>query len=144
MHLRGSALALPLLVSLSLPLAGCYGDPEGFAKNGAKHACKRARECDKSNFDEQYGGDLGRCKDELYTDYLDYNDALENLGCEYDPDAGQACASTIRKLKNDCSDDAEREIVDACGLLLDEIYDCPGPLERAPTHGAAGLMTPAP
>jgi hypothetical protein len=130
MHSRGPVLlvALPLLASLALPLSGCYSDVESFAKVAAKHGCKRLRECDKARFDDEYDGDLGRCKDDAYTDYLDLNDMLETLGCDYSPDGAQDCDKMIRSLKTDCSDDADQDIVDAC----EDAYDCPLGLQLDP------------
>lgn len=123
MHARRPALllALPLLASLSLPLSGCYSDVESFAKQAAKHGCKRLRECDKSRFDDEYDGDLGRCKDDAYTDYLDVNDTLEALGCDYAPDGAADCDKAIRQRKTDCSDEADQDILDAC----EDAYECP-------------------
>jgi hypothetical protein len=138
-NLRRPALlaSLPLLASLSLPLTGCYGDEEAFAKTTAKHSCKRLRECDKSQFDDMYGGDLQRCRDEQYTDFLDAADIAADFNCEYDSDQGQACGSTVRELKTDCSDDADRDIVDAC----EEVFDCPGLLQLdPPPTGPAALV----
>lgn len=130
MHARPTALllALPLLAALALPLSGCYSDPEAFAKTAAKHSCKRLRECDKTRFDDEYGGDLGRCKDDAYTDFLDIGDGLEALGCDYDPDGAAECDKAIRQAKSECSSDADQDIADAC----EEVYDCPIGLERAP------------
>lgn len=126
-------LALPLLASLAVPLTGCYSDVEAFAKKAAKHSCQRLRECDKTRFDDEYGGDLGRCRDDAYTDFLDLGDGLEALGCDYDPDGAAECDKAIRQAKSDCSDEADQDIVDAC----EEIYDCPIGLERAPEGPSA-------
>lgn len=149
-HRTALLFSVPLLATLCLPLTGCYGNPEAFAKNASKPFCKRVRECDRSLFEEEYGGDLDRCEDETYTDFLDYNDLLEDIGCDYDPGDGRHCGATIRSLKNDCSRDADQEITDACGALLEEIYDCPRALELDPSElpvspFAGGLATtPAP
>lgn len=130
MNVRRPALlaSLPLLASLVLPLTGCYGDVESFAKTASKHSCKRLRECDKAVFDEEYGGDLERCKDESYTDFLAINDELEALGCDYVPDGGKECGNAIRKAKTDCSDSADEQIGDAC----EDVYECPIGLELDP------------
>lgn len=77
-------------------------------------------------FDDEYGGDMGRCRDDLETDLLDGFDTLEDLGCEYDPKEARECIREARRLKSDCSDDASRDIVDAC----DRVFDCPGALDR--------------
>jgi sugar phosphate isomerase/epimerase len=131
-HRRPALLAaLPLLVSLSLPLSGCYGDVESFAKKAAKHSCKRLRECDQTVFDEEYGGDLERCRDSQYTDFLDAADLAEELGCDYVSDEAKQCDATIRDLKNECGDEADQDIADAC----EEVYDCPIGLELEPPTG---------
>lgn len=75
-------------------------------------------------FEDEFGGDMGRCRDSVESDLLDDIDGLEDLGCEYDPDEGRECIREARKLKSDCSEDASRDIVDAC----DRIFDCPGNL----------------
>lgn len=141
MHARRPALllALPLLASLSLPLSGCYSDAESFAKTASKHSCQRLRECDKAQFDEEYGGDLGRCKDESYTDFLDINDVAEEAGCDYVPDQAKECDKAIRSAKTDCSDAADQDIADAC----EEVYDCPIGLELDPpsTGPASQIVT---
>jgi hypothetical protein len=140
MHPRRPALlvALPLFASLWLPLTGCYGDVESFAKKASKHSCKRLRECDKAEFDEEYGGDLERCKDATYTDFLDIHDTLEALGCDYVPDQAQECDAAIRSAKTECSDATDQDINDAC----EEVYDCPLGLELAPpaTGPASALV----
>lgn len=140
MHARRPALllALPLLASLSLPLSGCYSDVESFAKQASKHSCKRLRECDKAQFDDEYGGDLARCKDDSYTDFLDIADIAEAAGCDYVPDQARECDKAIRSLKNDCSDEADQDIGDAC----EEIYDCPLGLALDPSSAGSELMTP--
>lgn len=146
MNLRPPALftVLPLLASLSLPLAGCYADVESASKRGAKHVCKRMHECDRSQFDNEYNGDFGRCRDDKYTEYLDAHDAWEDLGCDYDPDDAKTCVETIKALTTDCSNDADREILDACGLALEEIYDCPGLLVPTPTDTVPGQLASPP
>ncbi|MCX4245740.1 hypothetical protein [Paraliomyxa miuraensis] len=129
---RTPFLALSLLSSLAL-LSGCYGDVESFAKTTAKHSCKRLAECQRADFEDRYGGDLERCRDETYTDFLNAYDIAQDFNCEYDPDEGKACGSTIKSLRGDCSDEADQDINDAC----EEIFDCPIGLvpDDSPTPG---------
>lgn len=123
--MRPTVLIASVSILLSLPVGGCYDNVETFAKRAAKHNCKRVRECQKSQFEDQYNGDLGRCRDEQYTDFLDLHDNLLGELCDYVPDEARECATTIRSYKKDCSDEADDDIADAC----DRVYDCPGLLE---------------
>ena len=111
---------------------GCTGTPEQFAKTAARLECKRSKECDKSFFDEEYGGDLGRCKGDREDFWLDLNDELDDIGCDYDKDEAKKCVKAVRSNKNDCSDDADEDIADECA----EVWDCPSGLEFDPDEGA--------
>ena len=124
--MRPTFLVASVSILLSLPVGGCYDNVETFAKRAAKHGCKRMRECEQADFDDQYGGDLGRCRDERYTDFLNVHDNfLDEIGCDYVPDEAQECVATVRGNRNECSEAADDDIADAC----DRVYDCPGLLE---------------
>jgi len=113
--------AATLLTGLSLLLLpGCYADVESFAVASAKQECKRIAECDRSRFVDQYRDDMGRCRTEVEDTILDSADIAEEFGWEYDQENGQRCIETQRELRNDCSDDATREIDDDC---LDVLFD---------------------
>ena len=107
---------------------GCAGNPEQLAKTKARMDCKRLKECNKAAFDDDYGGDLGRCKGAIEDDYLDIADDADDRGCDYDKENGQQCVKTSRKFKNDCSEDADREIAEDCDVY-GRLYDCPGLLD---------------
>ncbi|MCA9712068.1 MAG: hypothetical protein KDK70_39900 [Myxococcales bacterium] len=138
MSLRVPALLTGLSL-LSLPLCGCFANVEHFADKAAKHSCKRLRECRKADFEERYDGDLARCRDDQYTDFLDFHDnVLEELHCEYIPDEARECVSVMRAVNKDCSEAADDDISDAC----DRVYDCPGLLESADPASPSDLADP--
>lgn len=140
--------ALPLLASLSLPLSGCYGDVESFAKKGAKQYCRRLDTCNRAVFDDLYSGDMGRCRDDVYTDILDFDDVKDAAGCNYDPDDAKRCIQTAKELHDDCSSAAQSRIDDDCygdpisAVLFapNEVYDCVGGLEAEPVDDAPGEL----
>ena len=121
MHSRSPALlvALPLLASLGLPLTGCYNDLDSFVVAKAKQDCRRMRECDRAAFDDNHRGEMGECRSDLEDLYFDAADVAEALGWEYDPDGGKECIQVSRKLHNDCSDEADADIAEACDDLAD-------------------------
>ncbi len=133
--------AVALLTGLSfLLLPGCYGDVESFSKAAAKHNCRRQETCYRANFDDQYNGDMQRCRDDQYTDVLDFDDTQRDRGCEYDKDDGKRCIKTLKEFRDDCSDAADEAIFDDCigdlvGVVLGlpaEVYVCNGALEFGP------------
>ncbi len=130
--MNSSRLVLTAFPLVLIALSGCYGDKESFAKAAAKQSCKRLAECNRSVFDNQYKGDMDRCSDDVRTDLLDGFDALEALGCDYDPDQGRECIKVAKQLNNECSTDSDQDIGDAC----EEVFDCPGiPLPRTDPPG---------
>lgn len=114
--------SLALVITASF-LGGCYGNIDSFSKRAAALSCKRTKECDGQVFEDQYKGDMGRCKDDVEDAYHDQFDPLiDDQGCDYDPKEGRKCIHTANKLKKDCSDDADQDIADDCA----EVLDCPG------------------
>lgn len=111
--------AATLLVGLSLPLSGCYNDVDSFVVAKAKQDCKRMRECNRTQFEDNHHGDMGECRSELEDLYFDAVELAETLGLEYDPDAGKECIAVSRDLRNDCSDGASADIAEACDDLAD-------------------------
>lgn len=136
--------ALPLLASLCLPLAGCYGDVETFAKRGAKHWCHRLEECYRASFDDLYDGDMDRCRDEVEENLLEFDHGQADRGCEYEPDDAKRCVQTARDVHDDCSDAADQLMTDHCYgdplsaivFAPSEVYHCSAPLEPEPEPGA--------
>lgn len=134
-------LRAALCASLLLPLSACYGDAESFAKKSAKLYCQRLEACYRAQFEDRFNGDLERCRDDLYTDVLDFDDQQNNRNCEYDPDRGKQCIDTLRETKDDCSNDADQLIIDDCAgnpisaafLQPAEVYHCSAPQEAAPS-----------
>lgn len=108
-------LAVVLCAAL---LAGCYADTDAYVPAEAKQFCKRLKRCDEGHFQDRYGGDMGRCRDAREDDLFQLEEALELTDWEYDQEAGQECIATYKDVRRDCSDDADREIGDACGEVL--------------------------
>jgi len=116
--MRPPALLIAATFLAAPALTGCYGDVESYVPASAKQHCKRLRECDRGTFDDRYGGDLRECRDEVEQDLFDAADLLEDIGWEYDPDAGKACIEVQRDLRNDCSTDADADIAAVCDDVL--------------------------
>lgn len=133
-RLAPSLVALPLLSALALPLSGCYADIESFAEKGAKHWCTRLENCNRSAFEDLYDGDMERCRSDVHEAILDFDDTKEDLGCTYDAEDGKRCIQSARKVRNDCSDDADALMLDDCYgdpisaavSAPNEIYACGG------------------
>lgn len=96
----------------------CYGNSDSFIRAAAKHGCKRTRECEKSNFERLYEGDLGECRDDAEDAAQHAYDIAEDLGCEYVPEEGRECIKALRHLRRDCSADADQEIAQECGVTI--------------------------
>ena len=110
-----------------LTCTACYSQPDGFITAVAKHTCKRTRECNQSFFDNEYGGDMGACREDREEFAVGIFDAAENLDCEYIPEEGRECIAALRENRTDCSSDADEEILRECGLNFDlsiDYFDC--------------------
>lgn len=111
---------LAVVTSLVVLYAGCYADTDSYVPALAKQSCKRQKRCDNGDFVDQHNGDMGRCRDDVEDDLFELEDLLLRGGWEYDQDAGQKCIATMKDFRTDCSDDADREIAEACNdVLLD-------------------------
>jgi hypothetical protein len=112
-------LTATLLFGASLSLSGCYNDVDSFVVAKAKQDCRRMRECNPDQFEDNHRGDMGECRDDLEDAYFNLVETAENVGLEYDPDGGKECIAVSRDLHNDCSDRATLDIAEACDDLAD-------------------------
>ena len=116
---EGRGLLLAMTVGLA---SGCLGEPDTFARRGARMACKRIEACDPDLFDNEYSGDRSACRDDVENNTQFSFDALDAMRCEYRPDVARDCIETARKRAEDCSAQAQTAIDRAC----EGVWDCSG------------------
>ncbi|MCA9635426.1 MAG: hypothetical protein KC420_05265 [Myxococcales bacterium] len=115
-------LALSLL---ALPLAGCQSDSEAFARASAKQRCERLVTCNSPIFADQYGRELDHCIDDVEAKLIESGQALEEVGCEYSPEAARKCVRINRANRTECMEDDDLEISAAC----ERVFTCPAEVE---------------
>ena len=109
-----------LVLGLGLSLTpGCAIEVENFVKSAAAVSCRRTRECNRTYFDQEYGGDLGTCKDTLRDELRELADNAADAGCEYIPKGGRRCLRSGRKNKSNCGFDADQQVTDDCAGVFD-------------------------
>jgi len=107
-------------VLLLIAPAGCLRQADAFARKGARLGCKRIEACNNDFFETEYSGDASLCRDDIENNSQFSFDALEAMGCTYQPDEARACIRATRRNKDTCGDEADAEIDDACR----DVFDC--------------------
>lgn len=95
--------------------AGCLTEGN-YNEKLTRDLCKKAKECNQSEFEAQYSS-VGDCVDDAaFEDPA--TECLKGAGCEFQRSEARNCRQAIRS--NSCEDFANVEWVNDC----DQVYDC--------------------